>query len=149
MIDVECAVEIARERREVAAFASNPDFLPEWRGSVIRVEWLSPRPVATGAKLEIIATFRGSHIRFLYEVAAFVPRERLVMRTEQGPVPHEHILTWVSTPEGATRMSLRTRATPTGLQALLSTSITKTFERQGQRDLECIKRLMEASAVTA
>ncbi len=149
MIDVEYAVEISRERREVAAFASNPDFLPEWRSNILRVEWLSPRPVAEGARLEIVATFRGAHIRFLYEVTAFVPRERLVLGTSQGPIPHEHALGWEIGASGTTRMTLRTRATPTGLQALLASSITKTFERQGQRDLENLKRLMESSAVTA
>jgi hypothetical protein len=149
MIDVECRVEIGRARHEVAAFASNPDFLPEWRAGVVRVEWRSPRPVAEGAKLDIVAIFRGSHIRFLYEVTAFVPRERLVIRTAQGPVPHEHSLEWESNGEGSTVMRLRTRAMPAGLQALLAPALTKTFEREGKRDLESLKRLMETATLTA
>ena len=149
MIDVECVVDIARARHEVAAFASNPDFLPEWRAGVVSVEWRSPRPVAEGAKLDIVATFRGSHIKFLYEVSSFIPRERLVIRTVQGPVPHEHALEWESTAEGSTRMRLRTRATPSGLQALLTPAMTKAFEREGKRDLENLKRLMEAPSLIA
>ena len=78
-----------------------------------------------------------------------MPRERLVIRTAQGPVPHEHTLEWEATLRGTTMMRLRTRATPIGLQALLTPAMTKSFEREGRRDLENLKRLMEAASLLA
>jgi len=49
-----------------------------------------------------VARFLGRRISYTYEVVEYEPRERLVMRTAQGPFPMETTYTW-SSPTSARR----------------------------------------------
>jgi len=64
------------------------------------------------------ARFLGRQLAYIYEVADFVPGERLVMRTVQGPFPMETTYTWQPACDGSTRMTLRNRGEPAGFPRL-------------------------------
>ena len=49
------------------------------------VEWETPRLLAVGSRLAFTATFLGHRLSYTYEIREFVPGERLVMSTAQGP----------------------------------------------------------------
>jgi hypothetical protein len=52
--------------------------------------------------------------------------------------------TWTTTPEGATRMTLRNRGTPTGFSKWLAPFIAGAMRRANRKDLAALKKLLES-----
>ena len=50
--------------------------------------------VACRIQANVHARFLGRQLAYTYEITNFVPAERLVMRTAQGPFPMETTYTW-------------------------------------------------------
>jgi len=81
-------------------------------------------------------------LAYTYEVREWVPGERLVMSTADGPFPME--TTWTWTPEGgATRMTLRNRGEPSGFAKLTAPLMEMAMRRANIKDLEKLKAVME------
>lgn len=80
---------------------------------------------------------------YTYEIVEFVPGERLVMRTADGPFPMETTYTWQPVANGGTCMSLRNRGTPAGFSALLSPFMAYAMRRVNRKDLARLKGLLE------
>ena len=92
-VDVRTEAEIDRPRREVAAYAADPDNATAWYENIKSVEWKTERPLAIGSRIGFVATFLGvtsPHLRG----EGTVPAERLVMRTTNGPFAMETTYTW-------------------------------------------------------
>jgi uncharacterized membrane protein len=142
-VDVHTEIEIARPRDEVAGYASDPDNAPEWYDNIESVEWRSPRPVAVGAEFAFVARFLGRTLAYTYEVMAFVPAGRLVMRTSEGPFPMETTYVWHDTLDGGTRMELRNRGEPTGFAKVGSALMTSAMRRANVKDLRRLKETLE------
>src|SRR5580704_9428137 len=106
------------------------------------VEWKTEPPLRSGSKLALVAQFLGRRLSYTYEVVEFVAGERFVMRTSEGPFPMETTYTWVSTPEGGTRMTLRNRGTPTGFSRLLAPFMSVAIRRANRKDLAMLKALL-------
>ena len=113
-----CARTIPRPRREVAAYATDPENTTSWYSNIKAVEWETPRPLAVGSRLAFIASFLGRRLSYTYEVRELVPDERLVMSTAQGPFPMEtpgtpraSARSWSTAP--APRNEIRTAGTTT------------------------------------
>ena len=113
-VDVWSSILINRSRELVSGYAANPDHAPAWYVNIKSVEWKTPPPITIGSQVAFVAHFLGRRMAYTYEVAELVPGERLVMRTAEGPFPMETTYTWETTPDGATRMTLRNRGDPTG-----------------------------------
>jgi uncharacterized membrane protein len=143
-VDVETAIEIARPREVVAAYASDPDHVPAWYENISSVEWQTPRPVRLGSRIAFVAHFLGRRMAYTYEVVDFVPGARLVMRTAEGPFPMETTYTWQATGKGATRMALRNRGMPSGFSRLVAPFMAGAIRRANRKDLATLKRVLEA-----
>ena len=100
---------IERPRAEVAAFATRAENAPRWYANTRSVEWRSEPPLRIGSRIAFVAEFLGKRLAFTYEVAEFVPDERLMMRTAQGPFAMETTCAWAASATGGTRMALRNR----------------------------------------
>jgi hypothetical protein len=143
MVDVVTAIEIARPRAEVAAYAVDPDHATDWYENIKSVEWESPPPVAIGSRFAFVAKFMGRRLAYTYEVAELVPDERFVMRTAQGPFPMETTYTWQEGRDGATRMTLRNRGEPAGFATLTAPLVAAAMRRANRKDLARLKRVLE------
>lgn len=146
-VDVESLIEISLPRDEVASYACDPDNATVWYENIKAVEWESPRPLAVGSQIGFVAEFLGRRLVYTYEVTEFVPGERFVMRTAEGPFPMETTYTWEDTPGGATRMALRNRGEPAGFARIAAVVMVRAMRRANRKDLRRLKQILECKAV--
>jgi hypothetical protein len=142
-VDVVSEIEIARPRVDVAAYAADPDNATAWYENIKSVEWQSSRPLAVGTRLAFVARFIGRRLAYTYEVVEFVPAERFVMRTAQGPFPMQTTYLWEDAGAGATRMTLRNRGEPAGFAKLTAPMVAAAMRRANRKDLERLKAILE------
>jgi uncharacterized membrane protein len=142
-VDVRTEIEIDRPIAEVAAFAGDPDRAPEWYENIESVRWETARPLTLGSRLAFVARFLGRELAYTYEVVAFAPHERLVMRTAQGPFPMETTYEWRAVGPSRTHMLLRNRGAPVGFGRLAAMAMTPAMRRANQKDLARLKVLLE------
>jgi uncharacterized protein YndB with AHSA1/START domain len=143
-VDVRTEIEIARPREQVAEYAVDPDNAPAWYENIERVEWESPPPAAVGSRIAFVARFRGRRLAYTYEIRALEPGERLVMSTAEGPFPMETTYTFETTPNGATRMTLRNRGEPSGFASIAAPALAAAMRRANRKDLARLKAILEA-----
>ena len=143
-VDVQTEIVIARPRDEVAAFAADPGNATAWYENIRQVTWQTPPPLAVGSQVAFVAQFMGRRLAYTYEITELAPGERLVMRTATGAFPMETTYTWVTTPDGGTRMTLRNRGEPRGFARLSSPMMARAMRRANTKDLEKLKALLEA-----
>jgi uncharacterized protein YndB with AHSA1/START domain len=142
-VDVVSEITIARPRMQVASFAADPDNAPAWYVNIKSVEWKSAPPFRVGSKVAFVAYFLGKRLSYTYEIVEFVPGERLVMRTAEGPFPMETTYTWTSTPQNGTRMTLRNRGTPSGFSRIVAPFMALAMRRANRKDLANLKEIVE------
>jgi len=142
-VDVSSDVVIDRPPSVVSQYASDPDNVPAWYVNIKRVEWKTARSVTVGSRIAFIADFLGRRIAYTYEIVDFIPGERLVMRTADGPFPMETTYTWQAVAPGRTRMTLRNRGTPTGFSAWAAPFMAYAIRRANRKDLALLKRVLE------
>ena len=142
-VDVSSEIIIQRPRKEVAAYASNPDNVPTWYVNIRTVEWQTQPPVQVGSQIAFVAQFLGRRMAYTYEVVEWVPGERFVMRTAQGPFPMETTYEWATTSDGSTRMTLRNRGTPTGFSTLIAPFMGQAVRSANRKDLAALKKVLE------
>src|SRR5690242_13448542 len=145
-VDVLTENVIARPCAEVAAYAGDPSHAPQWYVNIESVVWRTPEPVAVGSRMDFVARFLGRRLAYTYEVVEFVPGERLVMRTAQGPFPMETTYTWEPVDSGRTRMTLRNRGEPAGFGKVTAPVMAAAMRRANGKDLARLKQVLEGPA---
>lgn len=133
-VDVVSELTIAAPIDTVACYAADPSNVPVWYKNITSVDWLSPKPAQVGSKIALVAKFMGRTLRYTYEIVEFVPNERLVMRTAEGPFPMETTYTWTALGD-ATLMTLRNRGEPRGFSRLVAPLMTTAMRRENRKDL--------------
>lgn len=141
-IDVATAILIRCPHEEVAKFAADPDNAPKWYLNVKSVEWKSPKALAPGARIAFQAHFLRRKLAYIYEIAEFVPGQRLVMRTDR-PFYMETTYTWEPVDDNSTRMTLRNRGNPTGFSKLFRPILPFAIKLANRKDLQALKTILE------
>jgi uncharacterized protein YndB with AHSA1/START domain len=142
-LDVVTETLIARPRAEVASFAADPENAPAWYVNIKSAEWRSSPPLQVGSTVAFVAQFLGKRLAHTYEVTEYVPNERLVMRTAEGPFPMETTYTWETPERGGTRMVLRSRGSPTGFSRLIAPLMSAAIRHANRKDLARLRALLE------
>ena len=142
-VDVTTAIEIARPRQVVAAYAADPDHVRDWYANIDRVTWETEKPLGIGTRLAFVARFLGRTLSYTYQVTDFVPAERLVMATAEGSFPMETTYSWADLPGRGTQMTLRNRGTPSGFAGLTAPFMVAAMRRANRKDLAALKSLLE------
>jgi hypothetical protein len=143
-VDVLVETVVERPVAVVAAYAGDPGHAPEWYANIREVTWRTEPPVAVGSRMDFVAQFLGRRLAYTYEVVELVAGERLVMRTADGPFPMETTYTWEPVGDGATRMTLRNRGTPSGFAGLAAPVMERAMRRATTKDLTRLKALLES-----
>lgn len=142
MVNVQTEILIRRPRAEVAEYASDPDNAPQWYVNIDRSQRLTPGPVAVGSRVAFIARFLGKELNYTYEFVEYVPGEKLVMRTAQGPFPMQTTYTWADD-DGGTRMTLGNSGSPSGFSRLAGLFMAPMIRRETRKDLQKLKSILE------
>jgi hypothetical protein len=141
-VDVATAIDIARPRDEVAAYAADPANATAWYANIAEASLLTDPPLRQGARIRFSARFLGRRLDYTYEVVEHAPGERLVMRTADGPFPMETTYTWTDTASGS-HMTLRNRGTPTGFASALAPLMQPAMRRANRKDLRRLRSILE------
>lgn len=142
-VNVLTEIVIDRPRAEVAAFAANPDNAPAWYVNIKSAQWQSQPPLRVGSHIAFVAEFLRRRLAYTYEITEYVPGERLVMRTAEGPFPMETTYTWEPAGPDGTRMTLRNRGTPQGFSRLVAPFMAAAMRKANWKDLARLKALLE------
>ncbi|MEV4241526.1 MULTISPECIES: SRPBCC family protein [unclassified Nocardia] len=143
-VDVSIEAVIERPRAQVAAFAGDPSNAPRWYADIDRIEWQTEPPLRVGSRMEFVARFLGRQLVYTYEVVEYLPGERLVMRTAEGPFPMETTYTWADAGADRTRMTLRNTGTPSGFGKMAAPIMEAAMRRANRADLARLRALLEA-----
>ena len=144
-IDVETSIVINKPRGKVANFSANPANAPRWYANIESVEWRTSSRVAVGSKIAFVARFLSKRISYTYEIVEFIPLERLVMRTFDGPFPMETAYAWKAVSRGSTEMTLRNRGAPAGFAKLAGPMVSRAVRKANEKDLAALKELLESA----
>ena len=142
-VDVVTKVIIDRPRGEVAAYAADPTNAPRWYANIDSVTWRTEPPMSIGSRMDFVARFLGRRLAYTYEIIEWVPGEKLVMRTAEGPFPMETTYTWSDLDGARTRMTLRNRGEPAGFSRLATPVMAAAMRRATTKDLAAIKQILE------
>lgn len=148
MVDILTEIQIACPQDVVAEYASNPDNAPEWYVNINSAEWKTPKPLSVGSQVMFRAQFLGRELQYTYEITEYVPGEKLVMRTAEGPFPMETTYTWETIEGGQTRMTLRNRGNPSGFSKLLAPFMKTAMRRANRKDLTLLKQILENNTLS-
>jgi hypothetical protein len=105
--------------------------------------WKTSPPLQLGSRFAFVAYFMGRRLEYTYEVIDFVPNERLVMRTAEGPFPMETTYAWHAVANGETRMTLRNRGEPSGLSKIAAPLVAAAMRRANKKDLQKLRAILE------
>ena len=138
-------IEIWVPLDRVAEYSADPAHAPEWYTNIKSAQWKTEPLVRVGSQIDFVAQFLGRELRYTYEIMEYVPSERIVLRTAQGPFPMETTYTWSGSADGSTLMQLRNRGEPSGFSVLVAPFMRLAVRRANQKDLQKLKEILEAT----
>lgn len=143
MVDVLTEININCPIETVSEYAMNPDNAPEWYVNINSAEWQTPKPLTLGSKIAFKAKFLNRDLSYVYEITEFIPGEKLVMKTAQGPFPMETTYTFHMVEPNMTKMSLRNRGVPSGFSKIFAPFMSTMMKKANMKDLKKIKEILE------
>jgi uncharacterized protein YndB with AHSA1/START domain len=134
---------IERPVEEVFDYLTDVARLPEWQDSAESVEL--DGEVGVGARFREVRSFMGRRATSTLEVTEHDPPRRFSLHVVEGPIRYavEHALEDI---EGHTRITFVGRGETKRVPRLMRGTVRRMVERQFVKDLQTLKRVLEANA---
>ena len=145
MVDVMTDITIRCPIQKVAEYAADPDHAPEWYVNIDSAEWRTEKPLSVHSQIAFKARFLGKDLSYVYEIKEFVPGQKLVMKTANGPFPMETTYEWESIDGQTTKMTLRNQGNPIGFSRVMMPLMSVMMKKANKKDLMKIKEILENS----
>lgn len=143
MVDVLTEIKIRGTVNRVSEYAGNPDNAPEWYVNIESAQWQTEKPLRIGSRIAFKAKFLGRELAYVYEIKDFIPGQKLIMKTADGPFPMETIYTWEAVDDYTTKMTLRNKGNPAGFSKIAVPFMTFMMKRANRKDLRKLKSILE------
>jgi uncharacterized membrane protein len=143
MVDIKTEITIQCPSEKVSSYASNPEHAPEWYVNINSAEWLTDKPLSLDSQIAFKAKFLGRELAYVYKIEEYIPGEKLVMRTANGPFPMRTTYTWEKLEENSTKMTLRNQGEPSGFSKIFTPFMSKLMKKANKKDLKKIKEILE------
>jgi hypothetical protein len=144
LVDVRTETIIRSPLDKVSEYAANPDNAPTWYVNIDSAEWKTKKPLRVGSLIAFKAKFLGRELSYIYKIIEYIPGEKLVMVTEDGPFPMETTYKWEIIDANHTRMSLRNKGIPSGFSRFISPFMSFMMKNANKKDLKKIKLIIES-----
>ncbi len=142
-VEVNTQIVIKKPIGEVSGFAAHPDNVPRWYKNIYEVKWVTEPEIKVGSQIAFKARFLGKDMAYVYEIVAWEPEKRMVMRTADGPFPMETTYLWEATEPKATKMTLINRGKPSGFSKILTPFMKMAMKKANAKDLQLLKEVLE------
>jgi uncharacterized membrane protein len=143
MVDIKTEMIIHCPIEKVSSYAADPDHAPEWYVNIDSAEWLTEKPLDLDSQIAFKATFLGRELSYVYRIEEYIPGEKLVMRTANGPFPMKTTYTWEKLEQNRTKMTLRNQGEPSGFSKIFTPFMSTLMKKANQKDLKKIKEILE------
>jgi hypothetical protein len=149
LVNITTEITIHAPMAAVSAYAANPDHAPEWYINIQVAEWKTPKPLSVGSRIAFVAQFLGRKLSYTYEITAFIPHQKRVMKTAEGPFPMETTYTWTAVDDRTTKMTLQNQGHPTGFSKWLAPFMANMMRKANTKDLQKLKQILESREETS
>ena len=141
-------VRIGRPVEDVFGVLTHVENVPKWNRNAIDVKLLTPGPMRVGSRRQAtIRGFAGRPTTNIAEMVEFEPNRRMLVQCVEGQFTWQALIELAPIPEGTALDWTWTFARTGGLLRVLDPFVPALMRRSFQRDLNDLKRLMEAGSL--
>ena len=142
MINIRDQIEISRPQKQVFAFLTDLENIPNWQAEVVKSTVVTPGPVQAGTKFDEVVKIGPFRVATHCVVTAYEPDRLLGVEAKSSPVNYGGTFTVESAGSGS-RVALDARAQLRGLWKVFQPVLAGDIRKGARQELAALKRHCE------